>query len=444
MATRVLMPKVSFIVTEGTIIEWLKKPGDRVEKGEPLLVIESEKATVVVEAPGTGVLSPELAPVGITVPVTTTIGYILEPGETAPKLELETAARATPAKAAELPASAASQELPAESKDVVKASPAAKRLAREHGIDLAQVTGTGPGGRIVEQDVLAYADAQTREQPPVRATGVARKLGSELGVDLSTVAGTGPGGRVTADDVTQASVLRAGAVASVPSERVDLTPIQRIAAERMAQSFGSAPHFYLSVHVDMSQTVALREALLPVLEAQDGVRLSFSDILLCAVARALRAHPALNATFAAGHVERFQEINIALAVDTPRGLTVPVFRRVDRLPLAEIARRREDLVTRARGNRLTPDDLNGATFTVSNLGMFGIDVFQAIINPPQAAILAVGRISKQPLVVNDALQLRSAAWLTLSVDHRVADGASGARFLQDLVHWLEMPQQLLV
>ena len=440
MAINVLMPKLSFIVTQGTILEWLKKPGDSVNKGESLLVIESEKATVEVEAPGTGVLGSNLAPVGITVPVTTTIGYILEPGEECPELELDaeesvqvsSEGGVVPAGAAadaglstQEKADRASEEAPArgleqserahgleQSERHIKASPAAKRVAGAHGVDLSRIEGSGPRGRIVVDDVLAYVETQT----PAEADG------------------------------------------ERPSAAwVDPTSVQRIAAERMSISFHTAPHFYLSVQVDMSQVVAMREALLPTVEARMGVRLSFNDILVCAVAQALRDHPAMNASFEEGRFKRYQEINIGLAVDTPRGLAVPVLHQADRLSLAELARCRAEVVKRARDNRMTLDDISGGTFTISNLGMFGIDLFSAIINPPQAAILAVGRIARRPVVVEPStaveqavlgaglgLQVRPTMWMSLSVDHRVADGATGARFLQGLVRYLESPCQMLV
>jgi len=438
MAINVLMPKLSFIVTQGTILEWLKKPGDSVNKGESLLVIESEKATVEVEAPGTGVLGSNLAPVGITVPVTTTIGYILEPGEECPELELDATANATAdaalptkEKADGASVDGASEEAPPhgleqserahgleQSERHIKASPAAKRVAGAHGVDLSRIEGSGPRGRIVVDDVLAYVETQT----PAEADGASEADGER------------------------------------PSAAwVDPTSVQRIAAERMSISFHTAPHFYLSVQVDMSQVVAMREALLPTVEARMGVRLSFNDILVCAVAQALRDHPAMNASFEEGRFKRYQEINIGLAVDTPRGLAVPVLHQADRLSLAELVRCRAEVVKRARDNRMTLDDISGGTFTISNLGMFGIDLFSAIINPPQAAILAVGRIARRPVVVEPStaveqavlgaglgLQVRPTMWMSLSVDHRVADGATGARFLQGLVRYLESPCQMLV
>ncbi|MGC8837194.1 MAG: 2-oxo acid dehydrogenase subunit E2 [Anaerolineae bacterium] len=446
MAIKVLMPKLSFIVTQGTILRWLKAPGEEVRKGEPLLVIESEKATVEVESPGTGILGPELAPPGTTVPVTTVIGYILEPGETPPKLDLNiegvAPAGAVGSGLSEQRPGPSAPEGPAPLQEV-KASPSARRLAQEHGVDLAQVKGTGPGGRIVERDVLAYLEEREAkaQAEAVRATPAARRLAAEVGVDLRAVEGTGPGGRVSVGDVERAVGAALGL--GLPAEPVEQTPIQRVAAERMALSFRTAPHFYLSVEVLVDQAVRLREALLPRVEAETGVRLSFSDILLWAVGRALRAHPALNVAFVEGRLYRFEEVNIALAVDTPRGLTVPVLRGVDKMALAQIALRRAELVEKAREHRLGPEDLSGGTFTISNLGMFGIDVFQAILNPPQAAILAVGRVVQRPVVVGGAVQALPTVWLTLSVDHRAADGATAARFLQEVVQNLENPYRLV-
>lgn len=445
MAIPILMPKLSFVVTQGTIIEWLKQPGEMVTKGEPLVVVESEKATVDVESPGEGLLGSELAAVGTTVPVTTTIGYLLEPGEECPRLD---AAPAPPAEdGAALPAAAAAAPQAVDDGQRIKASPSARRLAEEHGVDLALLSGSGPGGRITQDDVQAYVKARAEERA-VRATPVARRLAETLQVDLAGVEGTGPGGKITQDDVKGASRAaqgpETGAGSGPAGELVELTTIQRLTGERMSLSFHTAPHFYLSVEADMRQATDLRETLLPAVEARVGVRLSLTDVLLAAVARTLAAHPALNASFEEGKLRRFQEINPCLAVDTPRGLTVPVFYGADRLSLAEIARRRVQVVDLARDNRLSPEDLRGGTFTVSNLGMFGIDVFHAIINPPQAAILAVGRVARRPRAVGEAVELVPTVWLSLSVDHRVTDGAAAARFMQDLVSLIENPYRVLV
>ncbi|MBN1318524.1 MAG: 2-oxo acid dehydrogenase subunit E2 [Anaerolineales bacterium] len=443
MAISILMPKVSFIVTEGTIINWLKEPGDEVVKGEPLFQMESEKATIEVEAPGSGILGENLAPVGITAPVTTIVGFILEPGEACPPLYLD----AAPANAETTNTATLSTPSEPQTKDKstrIKASPIAKRLAQENDIELDQITGTGPNGRITQDDVKNYiAERETAEAAPkAKVTPAARKYAKDQSLDLETIQGTSPGGRISLRDVEQ--VKAAPAIGIQDSELVAMTNIQRVAAERMALSFGTAPHFYLSVQVNMSQAVAMREALLPAIEARVGVRLSFTDILAAAVAESLARHPEMNASYEDGGARRFGSVNVGLAVDTPRGLTVAVVPQTNGLSLADLARRRSELIERARNNQLLPEEISQGTFTISNLGMFGIDLFNAIINPPQAAILAVGKIAKRPVVINDSLAIAPIMWMSLSVDHRVADGASGARFLQTLVGILENPYQLVV
>lgn len=449
MATKILMPKMSFVVNEATILEWLKKPGDEVTKGEPLLSVESEKATIDIESPGSGILGPELAPAGTTVPLTTVIGYLLEPGETSPKLDLFSGdgSQGEQAEADQAKPAGESQEQTKKKvrRGPIRASPAAKRLARDRGLDLAEIEGTGPKGRITEKDVEAFIEAQAESQRPVRSTPVARKLASELAVDLSQLQGSGPQGRVTVEDVKAASQSTADLSGPDPAvEIVETTGVQRLTAERMTLSFQTTPHFYLNVQVNMSQVVAMRETLLPAVEAKAGLRLSFSDILVGAVAQSLDAYPEMNVRFENDQLKRLAEINVGLAMDTARGLMVPVFHRADQLSLAGIARRRAELLARADKNRLTPEDLEGGTFTLSNLGMFGIDSFNAIINPPQAAILAAGRISKQAVVIEDTVQIQPTMWLSLSVDHRAVDGVGAARFLQHLVRYLEEPYQLLV
>jgi pyruvate dehydrogenase E2 component (dihydrolipoamide acetyltransferase) len=450
MSIPVLLPKLSFVVTEGKIIEWLKKPGDQITKGEPLLVIETEKATEEIEAPGTGILGPELAPTGTTVPVTTTIGYILMRGELPPKLDLTFGKAAlvetSVETAGEQPAGLVEQEGEEKAGEAqwIKVSPLARRMVKEHGLDLTKIKGTGPDGRILQEDVqalIAVPDPSIEKgQGPVTPASTRPATSSGVnqiaGKDTRIVSG-----------VAQTILKKfpsSETMAGLPGELQELSNLQRITAERMVQSFQTAPHFYLNVQVDMSQAVVMREALLPDVEVKTGKRLSFTDILLFVVSRTMRMHPALNAMFNNDKLYRYQDINLCLAVDTPRGLTVAVIHQADRYSLFEIAQQRAEMVERAQNNRLTLDDLNGGTFTISNLGMFGIDVFNAIINPPQAAILAVGRIAKRPIVVNETLEARSTMWLSLSVDHRAADGATAALFLQDLVTHLENPYRILV
>jgi pyruvate dehydrogenase E2 component (dihydrolipoamide acetyltransferase) len=381
MATEILMPKLGFIMTEGTILEWLKQPGDLIEKGEPILVVETEKVAIEVEAPAAGIMGPILAQPGTTVPVAETIGYILEPGEELPPVQAM---------------------FKGTIKAPIKASPVAKRLASEHGIDLSSVKGSGPAGRIVKRDVQAHIEE-----------------GEKIGAPPP-------------------------APVSAAWETRELTSIQKLAAERMTQSFGAAPHFYLSVDADVGEVVAVRDRLLASIGAKTGgIRVSYTDILVKSVARAIGSHPLINAVFERDHIKVFKEINIGVAVDTPDGLVVPVIHGANGKSLTEICRLRAELVEKAKSKKLNLDDLSGGTFTLSNLGMFDIDVFNAIINPPQAAILAVGKITEKPVVVNGEITVKPKMWLTLSVDHRVADGATAARFLQTLVSYLEEPYQLI-
>lgn len=408
MAIPILLPKVSFVVTEGKIIEWLVKVGDEISKGDPLLVIETEKASVEIESPGSGILGPELAPVGTVVPVTTTIGYILEEGETSPKLELPTgqSEEASPQQSQPEAESEKTEET-----RWIKVSPLARRIAKENGVDLSKVKGTGPGGRIMQEDIEAYVEA---------------------------------GGQSQADAAPSASSTETISLPAGTRQLQQLSNLQRISAERMTASFQSAPHFYLDVEVDMSETIKMRQAYMPEVEARAGTRLSFTDIMVYVIGRALKANPAVNALIEDGKIYQYQDVNISLAIDTPRGLAAPVIHQADRLNLFEIAKRRHELVERAQNNRLAPEDFVDGTFTFSNLGMFGIDSFHAIVNPPQAAILAAGKIAKRPVVVEDVLELRPTMWLGLSVDHRITDGANGARFLQTLTAYLENPYQALI
>ncbi len=282
----------------------------------------------------------------------------------------------------------------------------------------------------------------------MRVSPAAQNLATKLGVDVGQIIGSGPGGRIMVEDVRQAagrpSNIAFVAESGLSAERVELSRMQRVAVDRMSASFRTAPHFYLNVQADVRQLVALRDELLPGVEVCTGLRLSFSDLLVVLTASALSEHRGLNSAFAEDHVDRYKEINIGLAVDSPHGLVVPVIQRADQSNLAEIVRRRSELVQKARQNHLALDEISGGTFTISNLGMYGIDSFDAIINPPQAAILATGRIAKRPVVVGDELAILPTMWLTLSVDHRVADGAAAARFLRTLVGYLEEPRPTLL
>ncbi|MCZ7571640.1 MAG: 2-oxo acid dehydrogenase subunit E2 [Ardenticatenaceae bacterium] len=426
MAVEVYMPQLGLTMTEGTIVRWLKQPGDQVRQGEPLIEVQTDKVTMEVEASASGVLTEILLGPNETAPIGAVIGYIGPAEAPHPRR--------------------------------IIATPRARRRARELGIDLSTVEGTAEGGRIVEADVRFAAAHHPRRDAPVgrlprhpppasRATGhpVARRLAAELGVAPDSIAGSGPGGRVTREDVRRAAVPPSPP-APPPDEGVEpLTGARRLTAERMAHSFSTVPHFYLSSEVDATRLLEMLERLRAQGREPDGVRLTITDLLLKMVARALADSPAVNAAWddGRGGVRRLTGVHIGLATATERGLFVPVIRDADRRTLPEVAADRHRLAEAARAGRLSPDDLQGASFTLTNLGMYRVDFFQAIINPPQAAILAAGRIAERPAVVAGQVVPRPTLFLTLSADHRVLDGADAARFLDRVAALIEEPYLLL-
>jgi len=440
MATSVIMPALELAQETGKVIRWLKAPGDAVAKGEPLVEIETDKVTTEIEAPASGILMHVSAQEGDVIPVGQAIAQIGAPGEAG-------VSQAAPAAVA--PPAAA-----------IKASPLARKIAEQHGVDLVQVkTSTG---RIEKADVLAYVDARTAAAPAhahqntagqvngaanraaVRlgaASPKARRLAAERGLDIHTMRGSGPQGAVLAADILAAPVtpVLPAAAARAPDGQ-GVGAVWRIMAERMTASWTTAPHFYLFREVTVGRLAAWRQQA----EKQTSGRITYTDVLVKLVAAALARHPAVNASWRDGVIARHAEINIGLAVAVEDGLIVPVIHGADTLGLAAIAARREDVVSRAQAGKLRPADIQGGTFTISNLGMFGVDAFNAIVNPPQAAILAVGRIADRVVALDGQPAVRPTMMLTLSCDHRALDGARAARFLGDLADLIEEPLALLV
>ena len=446
MPTPVIMPKYEMAQETGTVIEWLKKEGESVEKGEPILIVGTDKVEMEVEAPADGILRGISAQPGDVIPIGQTIAYIVAPGEEwVPPTEQ---------KASERPVSPPPPSVRGETR--VRATPVAERMAREHGLDLAQIQGSGPEGRITRADVEAALAAQRSAPPPpspvgrVPATPAARRLARELGVDLAQVQGTGPGGRVQAADVRRAVAERReegpteGALIAI-RRRVPLSGLRRTIAERMVQSAREAPQFTISMDVDMTRSLdALAHIRSRVEQEGQGPRITQTAWLVKACAWALQRHPAINASFAENEIVEWADVNIGVAVAVDDGLVVPVIHQADRLTLTEIAERLRDLSTRAREGSLRLEDIRGGTFTISNLGMFGVDRFTALLNPPQAVILAVGRILPRPVVTEEGdIVARPVMSMTASADHRVVDGAQVARFLADVREVLEHPALLL-
>jgi pyruvate dehydrogenase E2 component (dihydrolipoamide acetyltransferase) len=412
MPTNVIMPALELAQETGKVLRWLKAPGDAVQKGEPILEIETDKVTTEIEAPASGTLGEVTAAEGDVVPVGQPIALIFASGE---------------------------------SPGAVKASPLARKIAEEHGIDLARVKAAG--GRIQKADVLAHVAMQKSgvvDGVAARLTAAspkARRLAAERGLDVTALRGSGPGGAVLVADVPAAPTIPSPAPTRVKGpEAGGVSTVWRIMAERMTASWTTAPHFYLFREVNVSRLVTWRERA----SKRSGARITYTDLLVKLVAAALSQHPGVNASWKDGAIARNAEINVGLAVAIEEGLIVPVIHRADTLGLAEIAARREDLVSRGQAGKLRAADIQGGGFTISNLGMYGVDAFNAIVNPPQAAILAVGRIADRVVAVNGQPAVQPTMMLTLSCDHRALDGARGAQFLGALADLIEEPLDLLV
>jgi pyruvate dehydrogenase E2 component (dihydrolipoamide acetyltransferase) len=396
MAISVVMPALEMAQETGKLISWLKKEGESVAKGEPLLEVETDKAVMEIESPGDGVLAGIKVQAGTEVPVGRTIAWIVSPGENPPadEVAIESGRKITAAAISAAPAiqSATAMSSATPSAASIKISPKARRLAGERGVNLADVRGSGAGGEILASDILAAAGSKASATPATADTG---------------------------------------------------SPIARLMAERTTQSWTTVPHFFVVREADAGALNDARQKFGAEIEKSRAVKLTHTDLLAALVARVLRKHPRMNASWTAEGVRSNAAINVGLAMAADHGVVAPVIHNADKAALGEIAAQRRDLAERARAGKLRPADLAGGTFTISNLGMFGVDAFTAIIIPPQAAILAVGRIADRVVPVGvgpDARPgVRPMMTLTLSSDHRVVDGARAAEFLRDLVEAIGNP-----
>ena len=446
MATNVIMPALGIAQETGKLLQWLKAEGQPVTKGEVLMVVETDKATVEIDAPASGTLSHVTASVGDEVPVGQVIALILAAGEKAPERTGATEQRSqgageqTGTPSPSLPLSQAA--VPPASAAPIAASPLARRIAEENHVDLSLVKPAGE--RIEKADVLAYIEAMQSEKAtsgriPL-ASPKARKAAADAGLNVATIQGSGPNGAVLYADVAAAKAsAKQAEPAAQPIEAQKPSHIWRIMAERTTQSWTSVPHFYLTREVNANRLMTWRERA----QKRATAKITYTDLLVRLVAAALREHPRINASWKEGTILNNPEINVGLAVAVEDGLVVPVIHRADELSIVELAQQRTELVTRAQSGRLKPDDISGGTFTISNLGMYGVDEFHAIVNPPQAAILAVGRIVDRVVPVEDHPAVQPMMTMTLSCDHRAVDGARGAQFLQTLAEMIEEPLGLL-
>ena len=406
MATKILMPKLSDTMEEGVILKWLRKEGEKVKQGDILVEIESDKADMELEAYDSGVVRKIVVPEGGKAAIGALIAIIGNPSEDISSLLTASPATKPTAKTqpgspapqtTTAPAVAATPPQPTDSK--TKASPLARRLASEYRIDLSRVTGSGPQGRVVKRDLEGFLSG---------------KPGSALQPPRPIVPGT--------------------------SEDVELSPIRKTIAKRMTESKTTAPHFYVSMEVDMDPAITFRDQINSVTE----LKLTFTDIIIRATAVALMKHPQVNATYLGDKMRQYHYVHLGVAVAMEEGLVTPIVRNCEQKRLDQINAELKDLVDRARSRKLKPEEYLGATFTISNLGMFGVEDFAAIVNPPEGAILAIGTIVEKPVVRNGQILIGHTMKITLSSDHRIIDGAVAARFLQDLKKILENPASLVL
>jgi pyruvate dehydrogenase E2 component (dihydrolipoamide acetyltransferase) len=385
MAFSVVMPALEMAQETGTLLSWRKKEGESVSKGEPLLEIETDKAVLEVEAPADGILAGVAAREGAVVPVGETIAWIIRPGEATPERIPYVPARAVTTQSASSTTTASASTSGTHAAG--RLSPKARRLAKERGIDAAILQGSGPGGTVLAADVLSAR-------------------------------------------VGTASLETPGSVA-------------RLMAERTTRSWTTVPHFFVTRDADASALLGIRERLATAIAPESHVRITHTDVLVALTASALAKHARVNASWTESRIRLNSEINVAIAMAVDDGVVAPVIHHADTLAVREIAVQRHDLAERARAGRLHPADISGATFTLSNLGMYHVDAFSAIINPPQAAILAVGTIAERVIALAGQPAVRPMLTLTLSCDHRVVDGARAALFLNDLVEHLREPEKWL-
>jgi pyruvate dehydrogenase E2 component (dihydrolipoamide acetyltransferase) len=435
MVRPITLPKLGQSEEEGKIVKWRKREGDAVAKGDILFEIETDKAVLEVESYFEGTLLKIVVPEGQTVPIQALVGFIGNPGEPIPevkqpappppKVAAAPPAREVPRAAAPRPAA---RELsvrpasvpPAPAPTLFRISPRAARLAKESGIDPAPISGTGPQGRVVEADVKAYLTAKGYDR--LRITPAAKGLAVKEGIDVLSLQGTGEGGRLTVTDVERA-------IAEKPKP---MSKMRQIIAQRLTHSYTTQPHFFLTVAVDMTDLLAFRAEL-----KAKGAAYTVTDFILEAVTLALTEFPTVNSTTDGKTVRWHSKVQLGLAVALEQGLVVPVIRHADDLTLAEIHERATELTAKARAGKLTPDEMTGSTFTISNMGMLDVENFTAIINPGEGAILAVSSTLKTPVVKDDKIAIRSIMKMTLSSDHRLIDGALAARFVNAIKQKLE-------
>jgi pyruvate dehydrogenase E2 component (dihydrolipoamide acetyltransferase) len=422
----IIMPKMGDAMTEGKVVRWYKNAGDAVKKGEPLLEIETDKVNLDLEAEQDGTLGDVVAEAGKMVEVGGMLATILGAGEKAQPKKEAAAEETAPARRA------------IDKKDSIKKSTGDYAEA----IDMK-------APRVDRTSAASNATPATGDNGRRRSSPLARKMAREMGVSIEQVQGSGPGGRIVANDIKNFKPAAAPQKAKAPSlppiqqletKEIPLTAMRRTIAKRLAESTGPIPHFYLTAEYDVTNLLSLREQINEI----EGIKTSVNDFIVRAAALALRHHPNVNASWGDEAITQHGEIHIGIAVSTPEGLITPVVRNADSKSVTDISNEVRALAEKAKNRKLTPNDYQGSTFTISNLGAWGIDQFTAIINPPNVAILAIGAASAQPVVIDRQVVIRDRMKVTMSCDHRVVDGALGAEYLRTLRSYIEQPVRLVL
>jgi len=449
MAEYVIMPKLGFNMDKGTLLEWRKKEGDFVKGQEVLFEIETDKTVMEVEAQTSGILRKILVAEGEEVPVTLPIAIIGDKEEDISKMIEEAYQKLEKIEVVDKEESKVNREVSPvikegqelepkkEKEEFKKISPGARKKAKELGVEVQLVEGIGPEGVVIEKDVVSYYQSHR-----VKVSPIAQKIAEGAGINLESVKGTGAGGRIMKKDVQE--ILIKIRETDKSEKRIPYTGMRKMIGDRLSQSKFTAPHIYFTTSIDMSKVIDLLKRF----NQDSKERISINDFLVFTVAKVLSEQPNINCSLVGEEIVYRKDINIGVAVAIKEGLIVPVIKNADKKSLSILSKETKKLIKLARERKLMPEDYNGGTFTISNLGMYGIDNFTAIINPPEAAILAVGGIKKMPAVIDEEglekIGMRSLVKVTLSVDHRLIDGAKAASFLKQIKYYLEFPEDIIL
>ena len=440
MAVNVTMPKWGMTMKEGKVSKWFKSEGDPIKEGEPFFEVETEKITNVVKATASGIVFQIVVSEGMKVPVGTIVAVIAEPGEQPERVEgIQAGEVIQETEVAAESRAPTPVEKPAEKK-FVPATPAARRLAKELGLELIRVQGSGPNGRITEADVQRFYE----EGPPTpKMTPLAAEMIQQAGLDAASIEGTGEGAKITKRDVQQFLDLKEGQDLTPTVKSMLFNGMRRSIAENMRASLETTAQLTMFTEVDVTEMIRFRDTLREKYKQDDTVKISYNDIIILATCRALKHHPNMNSTLVGEEILLHDSVHMGIAVALAEGLIVPVLRDADKKGLFEIASEARELASKAREGTLTVDEVTGGTFTISNLSMFQVDGVTPILKSPETGILGIGRVKLKPAVYNGEIAIRSMMFLNLTFDHQIVDGAPAAEFLQAVARYLENPYLIM-